>query len=54
MHDILERIVEFKKKEVLEFKQNNNSKELKNLALKKEKPRAFFKKLSVRHECLIL
>ena len=47
MPDILERIIEFKKKEVLEFKQNNNSKDLKNLALKKEQPRAFLKKLSL-------
>jgi len=47
MPDILEKIVEFKKKEVLEFKQNNNSTDLKHLALKKEKPRAFLKKLSL-------
>ena len=47
MPDILERIIEFKKKEVIEFKQNNYSKDLKNLALKKEKPRAFLKKLSL-------
>ena len=47
MSDILERIVKFKKKEVIEFKQNNNSKDLKHQALKREKPRGFLKKLSL-------
>ena len=45
MSDILEKIVKFKKKEVLELKQNNNSNNLKHLALKKDKPRGFLKKL---------
>ena len=47
MSDILERIVKFKKKEVLELKQNNNSTDLRHQALQKEKPRGFLKKLSL-------
>ena len=47
MSDILERIVEFKKKEVSELKQDNNYADLKQLAFQKEKPRGFFKKLTL-------
>ena len=47
MSDILERIVKFKKKEVLELKQNNNSTDLRHQALQKETPRGFLKKLSL-------
>ena len=47
MSDILERIVEFKRKEVSELKQDNNYADLKQLAFQKEKPRGFFKKLTL-------
>jgi len=47
MSDILEKIVEFKKKEVSELKQDNNYADLKQLAFQKEKPRGFFKKLTL-------